>query len=128
MNKTVERISFTVIVLFAFFGMMNIGTIVHEKEHYSNLHHLTSGEETICLLEFPVNESVFKFWKVTGSYSYNLKENVTQEQLDSTHTELKAYTLEAITVNILFAFCLLIVLLKRWEKTFPAIPALPKSI
>lgn len=130
MNKSIERISFTVIILFALFGMMNIGTIVHEKEHERNLKALVlqNGEDYICLLEFPVNESVFKVWKYTGSYNYNLADNVTQEQLDETHTELKAYILDNITVGLLFMVCLFIVLMKRMENWFPEIPALPKDI
>lgn len=117
--KIIEKLSFIIIVLFAFFGFMNLGTIVHESSHWKDYHRIAiEGTEYTCLLQYPSNES-WKIWEVRGSYTFEYPLNASEE-LDtlSKHTEFKAYRIETLIVSVPFFFCFFILLIERWSRKF----------
>lgn len=116
-KRTIITISFFVVVLLAVFGVVMLGTILHEFSHRQDLHKIVN-DDFICALIIPGNmslSSMIKSESPLGIYHYTFNDSNKEEIKEiGSWTEKKAYFINYI-IGIFFIACYLIVL-NEWSK------------
>lgn len=88
----VSNVSFYVLIIFAFIGMVSLSTIAHEYSHNLDYTKLALSQ-SVCLLPMPIIE-----WNdAIGEYrfTYNQSDTEIKEEIDK-YTEIKAYSVSII--------------------------------
>lgn len=110
MSKVVI-IAYLILLLFAFFGLVVGGNLIHELSHQQDFKEYTYNNN-ICYLALPSNFTIKNFFSGSGAfYSYsNTDENQREIDRISRYTEWKAYGLDGV-----LAFIFIISLIIVWH-------------
>lgn len=101
--KPLFIISFIIIFLFSFFGMIMATNLTHELSHKQDFKEIASNE-SVCLLMFEDG--------AIASYNSNYnKDDVSEYERISKYTEIKAYS----TTAVIFIIYLLFVYFSSWK-------------
>ena len=111
--KVLDGICLVFLFLFALFGTVMSGIILHELSHKKDFQGLVF-DDSLCLLAYPGNITVKElFHSCAGYYSFYTKPgNETQVEEIAKYTEVKAYSI-TIGVVAVFIFCVIIVFYVR---------------
>lgn len=114
-KNIIERIAFSIIILFSFLGILFFGVIVHEYSHYFDYRGKVTDEE-LCGLSLPkFTENSLDLDSALGFYKFSYNEANSKEiqEIDKT-TETKAYFINFI-IFLAFDACIAIVIIQRFR-------------
>jgi hypothetical protein len=118
MNKLIifEKISFGIIIILAFIGIVFVSGLFHEFTHYFDIHKYTNEGDYICAFAITTNFSTI-LQNPIAYYEYSLnmtkdKGNLTLYENTEKYTELKAYSIQLIIV-IMFLLCISLIFKRR---------------
>lgn len=112
----VESIAFSVVIIFAVFGALMMGIILHEMSHRNDFEELSTGDSYICFFSVPEDFQLHHLWSYIPAY-YHLEadaEDTAEVMKVNSYTEYKATGI-TILIYLLFIICFGIVLFKRWK-------------
>ena len=112
-KSLIEKIAFSIIILFSLVGLFLSSIIIHEYSHYFDYRGKVTNDE-LCGLQLPkITENSIDFTNTLGFYKFSYNENTSKEiQEISKTTETKAYFINFI-IFLAFDICLAIVIIQR---------------
>ncbi|MFA5993110.1 MAG: hypothetical protein WC796_05380 [Candidatus Pacearchaeota archaeon] len=109
----IKKIAFVILVLFSIVGVFVSSTALHEYSHYRDFKGIAQ-EGQICALSIPTNLTLSTLTTTkAGYYQFKISPQDEQAYTDiSKYTEIKAYSIDAIMMIVLFTSVAIIILKK----------------